>query len=117
MEPASTLITAALVLQVLGPALPASLVRVPRALKPVTHSVQFFDNKREDALGESLTNAVLGRKTREATVRNYTNSQTGEVNDYAAKRNLAAQEAHCKLRLNVEGVPNAAAECGSGFSR
>lgn len=115
MEPVSTFLTAALVIQVLGPALPASTVRVPRAVKPVYNSVQFFDNLREDAQGESLTNAVLQRKTREATVRAQMNALTGEVNERAAKRMLNASEEHCKVRLNVERIPNAAKECGNGL--
>jgi hypothetical protein len=102
---------------VLGVALPASEIRVPTAVDPHPFSVQFFDNKREELRGKSVTNAVLDRTIREDVVRVHTDANTAEVHANRAQKNQAAVEEHCQKRLVADSIPNAARECGPGYSK
>lgn len=120
MDPVSCILTSAVVASVLGAAPPPSSLVLPRATRPASNSVQFFDNLREDLRGKSITNAVLQRELRHDAVRVHMNLLSCEINVQAARRTNEAHEEHCKLRVLASSAPNtvnAVKECGEGFAK
>lgn len=111
---------------ILGAGLPASEVRVERAVNPPMHSIGFFDNLREDLRGKSITNAVLDRSIREESIRVTADQGVPELytdpGAWSASRikrariQQAGVERGCQHRLALEGYASPAEECGSGFS-
>jgi hypothetical protein len=116
--------TLAVVASILGAAPAPSNVVVPRAERVSFNSVSYFDNVNEDAVGKSVTNAVLDRSIRTKAVRvhmdlqdpeSFTNAERiEEMQRDRMRKTLAYAEEHCQKRFAVQKLPNASQECGAG---
>lgn len=93
------------VASILGSRNPPSTVTVGTAKNPMWNSVHFWDNI------SNVTPRVLDRSIRSDIVRVHTNALNGEHFTNAAKKNKAAVERHCQLRLEADGTKNAIKEC------